>query len=97
MIRRILIALGLAFVAAGAGDAHANAILKIYDGRTPQPVRLAAADQVGRMVFAAEYRPTLEDAIPQRVRLRGKGDVLKMEDWLRDWGSIQIHQVGRPY
>ena len=102
MSRRTLRNLVLGACAAallGAGDAAAET-LEISMGPVsagPKQIRLAAADRVGRMVFAHHYRPTLEDAIPERTSLfRGNG-VLPLEDWLREWGAVQIRQIGRPY
>jgi hypothetical protein len=73
------------------------AVLQIPRGTEARPVRLAAADRVGRMVFARHYRPSLEDAIPERISLFREDDLLSPEDWLRQWGQVQIQQIGRPY
>jgi hypothetical protein len=49
------------------------------------------------MVFARQYRPTLEDAIPERMSIFQDKRIMPLEDWLREWGAVQIHQIGRPY
>jgi hypothetical protein len=97
--RRILRALAFTAFALAAGDASADA-LQIPMGpvsAAPTPVRLAAADRVGRMVFARQYRPTLEDAIPERMSIFQDKKIMPLEDWLREWGAVQIQQIGRPY
>ena len=102
MTRRILRSLALGAAAAlllGAGDALASS-LEIPMGpvsAAPKPFRLAAADHVGRVVFARHYRPSLEDAIPGRVSIFREQQILPLEDWLREWGAVQIQEIGRPY
>ena len=60
------------------------------------PVRLAAADRVGRMVFARQYRATLDDALPGRMSIFAGEQRMPLEDWLREWGTVQIQEIGRP-
>jgi hypothetical protein len=102
-MKRIILrglALGAAIVfALGAATADADTLV-IPMGRVdagPKPVRLAAGDRVGRMIFAQHYRPAFEDAIPGRIAIFEADRLLPMEDWLRDWGAVQIQQIGRPY
>ena len=63
----------------------------------PRPVRLAAGDPVGRMIFARYYRPTLEDAVSERMSIFREEQILPLEDWLRAWGTVQIQQIGHLY
>ena len=97
--RRILRSLAFTVFALFAGGASAD-VLQIPMGPVsaePKPVRLAAGDRVGRMIFARYYRPTLEDALPERMSIFQENKILPLEDWLREWGAVQIQQIGRPY
>jgi hypothetical protein len=97
--RHLLSALAFAAFALLASGAGAD-VLQIPMGPVSaeaKPVRLAAADRVGRMIFARYYRPTLEDAVPERMSIFQEKKILPLEDWLREWGAIQIQQIGRPY
>jgi hypothetical protein len=97
--RHLLSALAFTAFALLAGSVRAD-VLQIPMGPVsaePKPVRLAAGDRVGRMIFARYYRPSLEDAVPERMSLFQEKKILPLEDWLREWGAVQIHQIGRPY
>ena len=102
MSRRNLRGLALGACAAlllGASDAAAKTFeIPMRDvSARPRPVRLAAGDPVGRMVFARYYRPTFDDAISGRMSIFREEQNLPLEDWLRAWGAVQIQQIGRPY
>ena len=99
MMRTILRGFALAAAVALAAPASADT-LRIPMGPVsaePQPVRLAAGDAVGKTIFWQHYRPTDEDALPGRVSIFADEQRLSLEDWLREWGAVQIQQIGRPY
>lgn len=102
MHRIILAGIGLAaaiFLTGGLSTASADTLVIPMGpvSAAKKTVRLHAGDRVGRMVFASYYRPTLEDAIPGRIAIFEEDRLLPMEDWLREWGAVQIQQIGRPY
>lgn len=99
VLRSLVLAAAVALLI-GAGPARAAEFhipMGPVDAAAPQPVRLGAADRVGGMVFARYYRPSLEDAVPERVSVLRKKHDLPLEDWLREWGAVQIQQIGRPF
>jgi len=98
ILRRLVLGAGAALLL-GAGDASAGNFeipMGPVSAAGAAPVRMAAADRVGKMVFARQYRPTLEDAIPERTSIFRERQIMPIEDWLREWGAVQIQQIGRP-